>query len=107
MSWFPGIGQRVKERLKALGYWKDGRPEVGRFCDDRGYRPQYLYAWFRDRIPSYENLVRLARDLGAPPEWILFGTGPATRPQAPVEPRPGRPGGGGGGGDRFCRPARG
>ena len=92
MSRFPGIGQRVKERLKALGYWKDSRPEVGRFCDDRGYRPQYLYAWFRDRIPSYENLVRLARDLGAPPEWILFGTGPATRPQAPVEPRPGAAG---------------
>lgn len=92
MSGFPGIGQRVKERLKALGYWKDGRPEVGRFCDDRGYRPQYLYAWFRDRIPSYENLVRLARDLGAPPEWILFGTGPATRPQTPVEPRPGAAG---------------
>ncbi len=95
MSRFPGIGQRVKERLKALGYWKDSRPEVGRFCDDRGYRPQYLYAWFRDRVPSYENLVRLARDLGAPPEWILFGTGLATRQQAPVEPRAGagaRPG---------------
>ena len=92
MSGFPGIGQRVKERLKALGYWKDGRPEVGRFSDDRGYRPQYLYAWFRDRVPGYENLVRLARDLGVPPEWILFGTGPATRPQAPVEPRPGAAG---------------
>ena len=92
MGGFPGVGQRVKERLKALGYWKDGRPQVGRFCDDRGYRPQYLYAWFRDRIPSYENLVRLARDLGAPPEWILFGTGPPVRPPAFVEPRPGAAG---------------
>src|SRR5574341_373726 len=89
MSGFPGIGQRIKERLRALGYWKDGRPAIGRFCDERGYRPQYLYAWLADRIPTYENLLRLARDLGAPPEWILFGTGPRARQEATTEPRQG------------------
>jgi PAS domain S-box-containing protein len=80
MSRFPGIGQRVKARLKALGYWRDGRTEIGRFCEDKGYRPQYLYAWLGDRIPTYENLVRLARDLGVQPEWIMFGAGPTGRP---------------------------
>src|SRR2546426_326760 len=47
MSRFPGVGQRVRQRLRALGYWKDGRPDVGRFCSERDYRPQYLEAIFR------------------------------------------------------------
>src|SRR5438093_10846146 len=66
MSRFPGVGQRVRQRLRALGYWKDGRPDVGRFCSERDYRPQYLYAWLGDRIPTYDNLARLARDLEVP-----------------------------------------
>ena len=82
MSRFPGIGQRVRERLRALGYSKNGRPDVARFCGERDYRPQYLYAWLGDRIPTYDNLVRLARDLEVPPAWIMFGTGAATRRDA-------------------------
>src|SRR5438132_2420523 len=82
MSRFPGVGQRLRQRLKAFGYWKNGRPEVSRFCSERDYRPQYLYAWLGDRIPTYDNLARLARDLEVPPEWIMFGTGPATRREA-------------------------
>src|SRR2546425_5143881 len=81
MSRFPGVGQRVRQRLRALGYWKDGRPDVGRFCSERDYRPQYLYAWLGDRIPTYDNLARLARDLEVPPEWVMFGTGSPTRPE--------------------------
>src|SRR5437773_6071657 len=75
MSRFPGVGQRVRQRLRALGYWKDGRPDVGRFCSERDYRPQYLYAWLGDRIPTYDNLARLARDLEVPPEWRMSGPG--------------------------------
>src|SRR5438309_1034316 len=82
MSRFPGVGQRVRQRLRALGYWKDGRPDVGRFCSERDYRPQYLYAWLGDRIPTYDNLARLARDLEVPPEWVMFGTGSPTRRDA-------------------------
>src|SRR2546425_963890 len=82
MSRFPGVGQRVRQRLRALGYWKDGRPDVGRFCSERNYRPQYLYAWLGDRIPTYDNLARLARDLEVPPEWVMFGTGSPTRRDA-------------------------
>ncbi len=85
MSRFPGIGNRIRQRLKALEYWKENRPEVGRFCEEKGHRPQYLYAWLGDRVPAYENLVRLARDLSVPPEWIMFGAGPPTRPQATAE----------------------
>ena len=79
MNRFPGVGRRIRERLKAGSYWKDGRPEIARFCADKGYRPQYLYAWLGDRVPSYENLGRLARDLDVPPEWIMFGTGAPSR----------------------------
>src|SRR6266480_2440125 len=83
MSRFPGVGQRIRQRFKALGYWKDGRPDVGRFCGEKAYRPQYLYAWLADRIPSYDNLARLARDLEAPPDWILFGKGGASGRDVP------------------------
>src|SRR5438132_1454992 len=82
MSRFPGVGQRLRQRLKAFGYWKNGRPEVSRFCSERDYRPQYLYAWLGDRIPTYDNLARLARDLEVPPEWVMFGTGSPTRRDA-------------------------
>src|SRR3989337_1337424 len=75
MSRFPGIGTRIRARLRVLGYWKKGRPDVLRFCQEREHRPQYLYAWLRDRLPTYENLVRLARDLDVPPEWVMCGTG--------------------------------
>ena len=62
MNRFPGVGRRIRQRLKATGYWKDGRPDIARFCTDKDYRSQYLYAWLGDRVPTYENLVRLAHD---------------------------------------------
>lgn len=70
---FPGVGDRIARRLNALGYWKNGRPDVTRFCEEKRYRPQYVYAWLRDRVPGYANLKRLARDLEAPMCWILLG----------------------------------
>ena len=70
---FPGVGQRINQRLNALGYWRNGRPDVARFCEERRYRPQYVYAWLKDRLPDYENLKRLARDLRAPMCWLLLG----------------------------------
>jgi PAS domain-containing protein len=72
-----GFGERLKSRLKAVGYWKHDRPDVARFALERGYRPQYVYAWLRDRIPDYENRVRLARDLQVAPNWLRFGDGAA------------------------------
>src|SRR5213079_794842 len=91
MSRFPGVGQRVGQRLRALGYWRNGRPDVARFCSEKDYRPQYVYAWLGDRIPAYDNLTRLAHDLDVAPEWVMFGPGPATRRDAPdaVDATPG------------------
>ena len=79
MSRFPGVGRRIRQRLRVTGYWKDGRPDITRFCADKGYRPQYLYAWLGDRVPSYDNLVRLARDLDVATEWVMFGAGASGR----------------------------
>src|SRR3972149_5826006 len=75
MNGFPGVCIRIQARLKALGYSKNGRPDILRFCQERAYRPQYLYAWLRGRLPAWENLVRLARDLDVSPEGVMVGTG--------------------------------
>src|SRR5260370_1150545 len=84
MNRFPGMGRRLRQGLRAAGYWREARPDIARFCAEKGYRPQYIYAWLGDRVPSYENLIRLGRDLGALPEWVMFGTGPGARTE-PVE----------------------
>lgn len=68
-----GLGDRIRERLQALGYWKDGRPDVLRFCEERRYNHVYIYRYLKDSTPEWDNLDRLAHDLGATPEWILYG----------------------------------
>ena len=73
MTRFIGIGDRIRERLNALGYWKKGRPDVAKFCEEKRSRPQYVYAWLKDRVPGPENLNRLAQDLGVSGPWIMFG----------------------------------
>lgn len=72
---FPGLGQRFSERLQMLGFWKDDHPDVGRFCREKGYRPQYVYAWLKDRMPAYDNMQRLASDLDVPVVWFVTGDG--------------------------------
>ena len=70
---FPGLGHRFSDRLQMLGFWKDGRPDVGRFCREKGYRPQYVYAWLKDRMPAYDNIQRLCTDLDVPVVWFVAG----------------------------------
>ncbi len=67
------IGKRIESRLEALGYWKNGRADVSRFCRERGYPPQYVYSWLKGRVPQFENLIRLGADLAVAPAWLLFG----------------------------------
>jgi len=69
----PGIADRIRLRLRVCGYWKNGRPDVARFCKEKRYRHQYVYAWLRGRIPVGQNLKRLGRDLEVSMAWILFG----------------------------------
>lgn len=90
MEKFPGVGERVRQRLEALGYWKEGRPDVARFCEEKGYLPQYLYAWLKDRVPGYENLRRLAEDLQVSTAWLLLGDEGVGQP-APATRRAGLP----------------
>jgi PAS domain S-box-containing protein len=75
MPRLPGIGDRIGRQLKQIGYFKRGRPDVARFCADKGYRPQYVYAWLAGRTPSYDNLKRLAQDLQVSTSWLAVGEG--------------------------------
>lgn len=68
-----GPGSRIAERLETLGYWRNGKPDVRRFCHDKGYLPQYIYGWLKGRVPSRRNLEKLARDLQTTSAWLLFG----------------------------------
>jgi hypothetical protein len=77
------FGERVRGRLKALGYWKDDRPDVGRFSLDRGYIPSYIYRWVAGQVPRGASLLRLAADLGVSVEWLL-----AVPPRRLTKPAP-------------------
>lgn len=82
---FPGLGVRIRQRLKVLGYWnpRHGRPDLQRFLKEHhGYRYQYLHAWvYRDRVPERPRLERLAKDLDVTPWWLLFGEAVEMRPR--------------------------
>jgi hypothetical protein len=79
---YPGIGDRIRQRLRELGYWKAERADVSKFCTEKGYLTQSVYGWMKGVIPSYDNLVRLARDLETTPEYILLNV--PSREAAPV-----------------------
>ena len=97
MPRLPGIGSRISERLVAIGFTRNNRPDVARFCAERGYRPQYVYAWLRGRTPTFENLERLATDLGVSRSWLAVGEGEqavvaAAGHDGALDPWAGRPG---------------
>jgi PAS domain S-box-containing protein len=69
----PGVGERIADRLRRLGFSKQGRLDIARFCAEKGYRPQYVYAWLAGRTPTYENLEHLAGDLGVSRSWLAVG----------------------------------
>lgn len=79
MAKTPEIGERIALRMEALGYWKAGRPDVGRFCEDHGFVTSYLYRWLAGETPRGMRLFRLAAALAVAPEWLLTGTGPTKR----------------------------
>lgn len=73
---YPGLGERIREGMKEAGFWNEGRkrPDLLRFAREKGYTPQYLYQYLSDdRMPTCENLIKLARDLEKPKAWLLFG----------------------------------
>ena len=79
MDEISGLGARVVELLKKNGYESvTGRSKYGvdiaRFTVERGYVITMFHKWLSGEArPNDENLLRLARDLGASPGDILFG----------------------------------
>jgi transcriptional regulator with XRE-family HTH domain len=77
MKKWPGIGDRILEGLRRLGYASE-RGKLGvdvmRFSAEHGYTITYLYRWLGGTAtPDRDNLFRLARDLKVEPAWLLFG----------------------------------
>ena len=87
MDEISGLGARVVELLKKNGYESvTGRSKYGvdiaRFTVERGYVITMFHKWLSGEArPNDDNLLRLARDLGASPGDILFGKD--NRPQKP------------------------
>jgi len=94
MPLFRGVGERIAERLRALGYWRlDGKPNVRKFCEDKRYDKTTVYYWLADRSTPTKELERLARDLKTTPAFLIFGheeaeTTPSGRRRKPRRPVP-------------------
>jgi len=74
---WPGFGNRVRERLRALGYVRpDGTEDISSFTLKKGYIVTLFYKYLAHTTPSRENLLRLAHDLEVSPSWLLFGDPP-------------------------------
>lgn len=74
MPLFRGVGPRIAKRLIELKYVRtDGKPDVRRFCLERGYDKTLVYYWLADRSTPMKELQRLAKDLKVEPHVLLFG----------------------------------
>src|SRR5258706_12601420 len=74
---WPGFGQRVRQRLRELGYVRpDGGEDISTFTVKKGYVVTLFYKYLSNTTPSRENLLRLANDLDVRPSWLLFGDAP-------------------------------
>ena len=89
MKKWPNIGERIKERLLALGFQRpNGQPDVMRFSAERRFLHVYIYRWLSGSLPDYHNMIRLAEDLKCSPCWLMFGDAGVLVPGAPVEKPP-------------------
>ena len=90
MAQWPDVGERIKQRLLAVGYVKNGRPDVMRFCIEQRFFPQYAYKWINAGVlPERDNLLRLAACLDVSPAWLLFGDEVTPKPRQPSPARGG------------------
>lgn len=85
----PGLGQRLVARIKVIkaGIYRDDAAKFGikvtEFALDHRYPPGSVFKWAGDVVvPDYETILRLARDLEAPPGWLHYGDGGLV-PKAP------------------------
>jgi transcriptional regulator with XRE-family HTH domain len=75
MPQWPGLGDRIKQRLVELGYTQaNGKPDILGFSLKHFYTATYMYKWLNAGVmPSRETIERLAKDLNVSPSWLLFG----------------------------------
>lgn len=66
---WPGMGERIGQRLRELGY-----RSVEDFTQRRRYSLGLFYKWMREQAaPRRANIVRLALDLDVSLRWLMFG----------------------------------
>lgn len=83
----PGLTERILARLRTLGYWKDGGPEVRRFSRDHELEDVYVHRWVKRGVtPTWPHLQTLAEALGVSIAWLLLGEASAYHPQGRARP---------------------
>src|SRR5438309_7695206 len=77
----PGLGERLSEVLRSAGYVKpDGKLDLMRFCQERGFQYIYVERWAKGRnTPTIESIRQLARALDVDPAWLMLGDRPMRR----------------------------
>lgn len=74
MAQWAGLGERIRERLLALGYEKHGRADILRFCLEHRLVAANVYRWVNANVmPERDNVLHLAELLKVSPAWLLFG----------------------------------
>jgi hypothetical protein len=74
--YYPGVGQRMVARLKALGYEKPDAEygvDVERFCWDFRFGRTNVYNWLGDVATPVKDLTRLCDVLGVSEVYLLQG----------------------------------
>jgi hypothetical protein len=74
--YYPGVGERMVERLKALGYEKPDAEygvDVERFCWDFRFGRTNVYNWLGDVATPVKDLTRLCDVLGVSEVYLLQG----------------------------------
>jgi hypothetical protein len=90
MPLFPNVGKRIERELLRLGYRQpNGKPDVRRFCREKGYDDTLFYFWLRDLNTPMKERARLCGDLGISESELLFGAVPKALP-ASGRPRKGK-----------------
>ena len=86
MSGYEGVGERLRERMLALGYTRDdGELDIQRFCWDHRFSTTLVRLWLKDEGTPFKELVRLCDILGVSERWLLTGTD-----RGKAQPRQGR-----------------
>lgn len=84
MPIFLGVGQRIKERLVAIGYTRpNGDLRVQDFAADHRFPSPFVWDWMADRRTPLKDLERLATALQTTPAWLCFGVSQVIAPAGP------------------------